>query len=105
MPHETLQWWHFNVPVDQRTEECPDYLITTSEKDQKSIAVWHSDYVYVSWEEVKYNISKSINSGPSLENHANVLKPSTVSTCFAESQLIFATTANSFIISMVCMAR
>ena len=48
MPH-----WHYNVPENQRTAECPDFLRTLSEKDLGIISTLDSDYHISSWEEVR----------------------------------------------------
>lgn len=48
-----MPYWHYNVPEDQRTRECPDFLQVLSEKDLGIISTLDSDYHISSWEEVR----------------------------------------------------
>lgn len=53
MPHETLPYWHFNIPIEERTTECPDYLQNLSEKDKRLIGTWDDEFEVITWEEAK----------------------------------------------------
>lgn len=57
MPAEEISWWNFNVPYQQRTVECPDFLVGSSEKDVRLIGMWDADYESLSWEDVQDLIS------------------------------------------------
>jgi hypothetical protein len=58
MPHEELPYWHFNIPIEQRTEECPEALKYVSDKDKMLIGMWDSDYEFQTWDEVKQIVGK-----------------------------------------------
>jgi hypothetical protein len=58
MPHEELPFWHFNVPIPERTVECPEFLLDISEKDRRIIGTWDSDFEPQSWEDVKHLVRK-----------------------------------------------
>jgi hypothetical protein len=58
MPHqEPLPWWLVNVPRDQWTEECPEFLRECGEKDRGIIGTPNSEYRRLSWDEVREIIS------------------------------------------------
>jgi hypothetical protein len=59
MPHEELPYWHFNVPLQERTAECPDYLLNIDDKDKRMIGSWESNYEAKSWDEVNKLIRTS----------------------------------------------
>jgi hypothetical protein len=59
MPHQEQPFWHFNVPVDQRTPDCPDYLLNLSDKDRGLIGKWDADYEPMTWDEVQSVVSTS----------------------------------------------
>ncbi|CAM1506917.1 Fc.00g065580.m01.CDS01 [Cosmosporella sp. VM-42] len=50
---DAMPYWHCNVPEDQRTAECPDFLRKLSEKDLGIISTLDSDYHISSWDEVR----------------------------------------------------
>lgn len=50
--NDIMPFWHYNVPEDERTVECPEYLLNLSEKDMGIIATLDSDYHYQTWDEV-----------------------------------------------------
>jgi hypothetical protein len=57
MPHEEIPWWNFNVPVEQQTDCCPDFLKGTTEKDMRYIGMRDADFERFSWEQVVELIS------------------------------------------------
>ncbi|KAF4992592.1 hypothetical protein FGRMN_7077 [Fusarium graminum] len=50
---ETLPFWNYNIPQDQRTEECPEFLLDTNEKDQGILSTPDEEYHISSWDEVR----------------------------------------------------
>ena len=50
---ETLPYWQVNVPADQRSAECPDFLRDANEKDQKILATPDSQFRRLAWPEVQ----------------------------------------------------
>jgi hypothetical protein len=62
MPAEELSWWNFNIPINERTAECPDFLLNISEKDRRIIGSWDLDFERLSWEEVKELIGMRVLS-------------------------------------------
>lgn len=62
MPHEEpLPWWLVNVPGDQWTAECPEFLRECGEKDRHIIGTPNSDYRRLSWGEVREIISTTFS--------------------------------------------
>lgn len=57
----TLPYWHFNVPLHERSPTCPDALKNLSDKDVVNISMWDAEYQPITWSEAKYYIdNKSI---------------------------------------------
>ena len=52
-----LPYWQMNVPPDQRTEQCPRFLLDVSDKDRVILSTRDEDYRRSSWEQVKGIIS------------------------------------------------
>ncbi|KAG4294359.1 hypothetical protein FPRO06_00944 [Fusarium proliferatum] len=50
---ETLPFWNMNIPEDQRTEECPDFLQGLHKKDQGILSTPDQEYHIFSWAEVR----------------------------------------------------
>ncbi|KAI4735637.1 hypothetical protein E4T50_13841 [Aureobasidium sp. EXF-12298] len=50
---ERLPYWQVNVPADQRSDECPDFLKDANEKDQKILATPDSEFRRLLWPEVQ----------------------------------------------------
>ncbi|KAH0124604.1 hypothetical protein KCU67_g17702, partial [Aureobasidium melanogenum] len=50
---ESLPYWQVNVPADQRSDECPDFLRDANEKDRKILATPDSEFRRLSWPEVQ----------------------------------------------------
>ncbi|KAI1821240.1 hypothetical protein F4861DRAFT_479664 [Xylaria intraflava] len=48
-----LPYWQVNVPEDERTEECPEFLRTLSAKDRSIIGTPDPDYRLSTWPEVQ----------------------------------------------------
>jgi hypothetical protein len=46
---DTLAYWN-HVPENERTVECPPYLQGLSEKDQRILASWDSDFMEIPWD-------------------------------------------------------
>ncbi|CAI6337831.1 unnamed protein product [Periconia digitata] len=54
MPHqEPLPFWMVNVPRDQWTDECPEFLSDCGDKDRRIIGTPDSDYRTLTWDEVR----------------------------------------------------
>lgn len=53
----TLPYWQVNVPVSQRTEECPGGLRNLDAKDVAIISTPNADYKRQTWPEVKHLIA------------------------------------------------
>lgn len=51
---EFLPYWQTNVPVSQRTKECPPFLLSCSEKDQAILATPDEQYFRLSWPAAKH---------------------------------------------------
>lgn len=49
---ETIPYWHYNVSVDQKTAQCPTFLLHLSDKDRRIIGSPDADYVPLGWERV-----------------------------------------------------
>ncbi|KAI6380443.1 hypothetical protein MCOR25_001634 [Pyricularia grisea] len=52
-----MPYWNVNVPEDQRSVECPEFLISLSDKDRTIINTPDADYRADSWEQVKKKVS------------------------------------------------
>lgn len=50
---EDLPYWQVNIPVDQRTEACPDFLLNVNDKDRGIISTRQEDYALMTWPEVR----------------------------------------------------
>ncbi|KAJ4271881.1 hypothetical protein NW762_000590 [Fusarium torreyae] len=48
-----LPFWNYNIPEDQRTDECPDFLQNLSLKDQGILSTPDAEYHISSWDEVR----------------------------------------------------
>ncbi|KAM4059041.1 hypothetical protein HRG_008088 [Hirsutella rhossiliensis] len=48
----TVPYWHYNVPVDQRTAECPPFLLHLNDKDRRIIGSPDAAYTLLTWERV-----------------------------------------------------
>lgn len=49
---DALPYWQVNVPEDERTAQCPDYLLNLSEKDRGILSTPNSEYVVQTWDQV-----------------------------------------------------
>ena len=54
---EDLPYWQVNVPEDQRTEECPDFLRGISEKDRNIISTPSHQYQPDTWPVVRKKVA------------------------------------------------
>ncbi|KAF4975301.1 hypothetical protein FZEAL_7899 [Fusarium zealandicum] len=50
---DSLQYWNYNIPLDERTEECPVFLRNVSEKDRGILSTPDEEYHISSWDEVR----------------------------------------------------
>ena len=53
-----LPYWHMNIPVEKREEQCPEFLCKISERDKEIISVPASTYHYLTWDEVRSTIGR-----------------------------------------------
>ena len=66
MPHSVraspqpgrLPYWQVNVPAEQRTKQCPEYLQEQSEKNQRILATRDEDYSRQTWPVVQDIVSQ-----------------------------------------------
>ena len=49
----TIPYWNTNLPKDQWTEECPDYLLDIYERDKVQLGIRDEDYDLMKWEKAK----------------------------------------------------
>ncbi|KAI6783802.1 uncharacterized protein J7T54_001678 [Emericellopsis cladophorae] len=64
---ETPAFWNVNIPPEQQTTSCPDYLQHLTPKDVGIIATPDSEYTAQSWDEVREIVATN-----SLENFKRV---------------------------------
>jgi hypothetical protein len=50
---DTLPFWNCNIPEDQRTDECPEFLLSTHEKDRGILSTPDEEYHILTWDEVR----------------------------------------------------
>ncbi|KAL1890157.1 hypothetical protein Sste5346_008450 [Sporothrix stenoceras] len=50
---EDLPYWQVNIPADQCTAACPDFLLNINDKDRGIISTREEDYQLMSWPEVR----------------------------------------------------
>jgi len=55
----TIPYWQVNVPVDERPDSCPAYLLNLNEKDRRILATPDSEYHILSWPEVRSIIDRN----------------------------------------------
>lgn len=53
----SLPYWQVNVPGDQRTDNCPDFLLNLSEKDRGILSTPDTEYKRDTWEEAKKKVA------------------------------------------------
>ena len=46
-------YWNVNVPKEDQTEDCPDFLKNVDASDQKILSTQDADYRLIAWSEVK----------------------------------------------------
>lgn len=54
---EPLPFWKVNVPPEQWSAECPEFLCNISEKDQRIIGTPDESYTLVTWPEAQELVS------------------------------------------------
>lgn len=57
-----VPFWNVNVPREEWTEECPDYLADVDQNDRKHLSLWDEDYHVQSWAEVQDVIRKTTSA-------------------------------------------
>lgn len=50
---DSLPYWQVNIPEDERTDECPEFLRNLSVKDVGIISTPDSEYHIITWPEVQ----------------------------------------------------
>lgn len=50
--HKAMPYWHYNIPEDQRTDECPKFLQNLNDKDTGIISTPDSEFHIFSWDRV-----------------------------------------------------
>lgn len=48
-----LPYWHVNIPVEQREEECPEFLREISDRNKEILTVPADSFQYLTWADVK----------------------------------------------------
>lgn len=56
---DSLPYWHVNVPENERTEECPEFLSTLNAKDRGHIGTPDSQYRVSTWPEVQNIVAEN----------------------------------------------
>ncbi|KAI0842863.1 hypothetical protein F5Y06DRAFT_256278 [Hypoxylon sp. FL0890] len=56
---ENLPYWQVNVPGNERTEECPEFLRSLSVKDISIISTPDSEYKIATWPEVQNIVAEN----------------------------------------------
>ncbi|KAI6093244.1 hypothetical protein F4821DRAFT_222508 [Hypoxylon rubiginosum] len=56
---DSLPYWQINVPENDRTEECPEFLASLSDKDIEQISSWDSEYHIATWPEVQNIVAEN----------------------------------------------
>lgn len=51
--HSKLPYWHFNVPVEERTDECPVGLRDLEASDIEHLGRPNAEYTDLSWQDLK----------------------------------------------------
>ena len=54
-----VAYWNTNIPEEDWTDECPDYLKGVDEYDEHQLGIKDEDYTLMSWNEVKTIVSMS----------------------------------------------
>lgn len=53
----SIAYWNVNIPIQEWTDECPEYLRDVDHWDRTQLWVRDVDYELMSWEEVKKIVS------------------------------------------------
>lgn len=53
MASPIVPYWRANVPTEQWPDECPEFLLGLSERDQELVGRADKDYHRLTWPEVK----------------------------------------------------
>ncbi|KAL8419773.1 hypothetical protein RB594_002801 [Gaeumannomyces avenae] len=54
--HEPSRYWQVNVPEELRLRECPEFLLSLSDKDRGIISTPDSDFIPDTWQDVRRSI-------------------------------------------------
>lgn len=49
----TIPFWNTNLPEDQWTDDCPDYLLEIDDRDEAQLSIRDEDYEIMKWDKVK----------------------------------------------------
>ncbi|KAF4512570.1 hypothetical protein G6O67_001690 [Ophiocordyceps sinensis] len=49
---DPVPYWHYNVPVEEKTAECPPFLVDVSDKDRRIIGSPDAAFSLLTWERV-----------------------------------------------------
>jgi len=98
----SIPYWNVNVPQDQWTKECPEWLLGKDARDIEILSTRESDYQRHSWSTVQQLISAS-NNRRGYSPHVSLYSLTPVSTaepfsCLAypiDSQSLTASTSSS----------
>ena len=53
IPDERQDYWNENIPEDQWTKQCPEWLANVDGRDKEILLTSDSEYTRQSWERVK----------------------------------------------------
>ncbi|KAI1767576.1 hypothetical protein GGR53DRAFT_463262 [Hypoxylon sp. FL1150] len=56
---DSLPYWHVNIPEDERSEECPEFLASLSAKDIGQISTPDAAYRIATWPEVQAVVAQN----------------------------------------------
>lgn len=57
---QQLPFWLMNIPRNEWPDQCPEFLINSSERDKRIMSVPNDQYQRATWEEVREYI-RSLN--------------------------------------------
>ena len=55
---ETMAYWNVNMPSNEWTTECPDFLTDVDDHDRTHLATKDQDYSLMSWQDVQNIVSR-----------------------------------------------
>lgn len=57
-PKTSIPYWNTNLPEDQWTDECPDYLLEVDDQDKAQLSIRDEDYELMNWDTVKQLVGR-----------------------------------------------